>query len=298
MSLDFKTPSIEDKKQFDDALKNCKEMGYEYAFGSAFIWSRGYGIKICRYKDFMLISRGTEADLNYSICGDGDLKSAITVLEEYVLEKNLKLKLRALTEEKVEEIEKLIPGKFEFKESRDHANYIYSVKELAELSGKKFRSKRNHVSKFNRLYNEYEICSITNENLEECISLSERWFKENKDIKSGGIMNEVLSLEDCFKNYDALNFKGIIIKINGLPVAFTIGEEINKKVFLTHFEKALKEYEGSYNVVNQEFSKELLKNNYELVNREEDLGIEGLRKAKLSYRPEILLKQYIAFAKE
>ena len=295
--LEFKKPCIEDKSWFNETLKNSGEMGYEYAFGSVIIWSSVYNTTICKYKDFIFIARNHEANPSYFICGNGNLKDAIEALEGYVKENKRKLIIRGITKEKREQIENLMPGKFVFEEGREYWNYIYNVKALAELKGKKLRNKRNHVYKFCKLY-KYESVDIDRENINECKSLSDKWFEQNKDIKTGNIMSEVLSLENCFKYYEDLNFKGIMIKVDGRPIAFTIGEAINSRVFVTHFEKALVEYEGSYNIINQEFAKVLEKDGYELVNREEDLGIEGLRKAKTSYRPEILLEKYMAISKE
>ena len=162
---------------------------------------------------------------------------------------------------------------------------------LAELTGKKYHSKKNHFNSFKNKYN-FKFELINEENISQCISFAREWYSENEATST--LVREQKALECAFENYFKLNLIGAIIKVENKIVAFCIGEEMyNKNIFCTHFEKADYNFQGAYTAINKLFS-EFLINDFKLVNREDDAGIEGLRKAKLSYHPEILLEKYYA----
>ncbi|MEG1436658.1 MAG: phosphatidylglycerol lysyltransferase domain-containing protein, partial [Oscillospiraceae bacterium] len=160
------------------------------------------------------------------------------------------------------------------------------------LPGKKFHSKRNHISNFEKTY-DWSYEEINKENMQECIEMNRKWEAENKMRNPDGMNKEELAIIRAFDNFDELGFKGGLIRANGEVVAYTMGERLNDNTFCTHIEKAFADIRGAYPIINREFAKNTL-TEYEFVNREEDMGIEGLRKAKLSYNPVYLVSKYRA----
>ena len=263
--LEFKTPQIEDKAWVDQCFKHLKTMNCDYTFGNMFVWSTEYSTKICRFKDFFICSWGMGKEKNFGMpVGKGDFKEAVEEVIKYAKANDIMPRFYGVTEAYVEMLNENFPDAFQFLYDESYGDYIYEVEKMASLKGKKYHGKRNH---------------ITN-------------FKKNNPNWSFETINK-----DNFENYDKLGFIGGIIRIDGEAIAYTFGEPISDETFVTHFEKAPPDIQGAYPIINQEFTKNCLMN-YKYVNREEDLGLEGLRKAKQSYCPEIFLEKCIAVYKD
>ncbi len=190
-------------------------------------------------------------------------------------------------------LNELFPDKFCFKSDDGFNDYIYEAEALANLSGKKYHSKRNHVSVFKRNYPNWSYEEINESNIPACIDLHTKWINGRGDDDPDFSLEFEAVLEG-FENYSKLGLIGGIIKIGEEPVAYTFGERISDDCFVTHFEKAPSDINGAYTIINQEFAKKLVEMGFKYINREEDLGIEGLRKAKQSYHPVIWLKKEVA----
>ena len=162
---------------------------------------------------------------------------------------------------------------------------------MAKLRGKKYHSKRNHITNFKKNNPNWSFEKLNKDNIGECIELHSQWISEHSDEEDYSY--EFEAVLTAFEYYDKLNLVGGLIRVDGKVVAYTLGERHSDKLFVTHFEKAPAQMQGAYPIINQEFTKNCLMS-YEYVNREEDLGIEGLRKAKQSYYPEIFLEKCVA----
>ncbi len=292
--LEFKYPVLEDRKWMRPILSQSGGMGSEYAFGTLFLWGAVYGSRYCRYDDFLLLSWGREEVMYNFPIGCGDLKKVILLMVEDANRRGSSFHMWGMTHSQCEQIEAVLPGRFKFNQERDSADYIYRSEDLIHLAGRKYHSKRNHLSQFARSYSfSYEDLSC--DNLEVCLDIAKEWARQNESAGGQGRSpeKELGALSLAVRYFDALELSGGLIRIDGKPVAFTIGEELNDKVFLLHFEKALGGYNGLYAAINHEFAARHL-SCYEYINREEDMGIEGLRRAKMSYYPVILLDRYTA----
>ena len=181
-------------------------------------------------------------------------------------------------------------------ESRNEFDYIYKRENITNLSGKKYHSKRNHISAFSKQF-DWHYEPITAENMSGVKKCAEMWYNENLDRGDVELDAERKGINILLDNMSALNMKGGAISVDGNIVAFTLGSPINSKVYDIHIEKALKSYATAYTVINREFARHEL-SDYEYINRENDLGVEGLRRAKLSYHPDILLKKYACTKRE
>jgi hypothetical protein len=225
-----------------------------------------------------------------------DLKHAIELLETDAKKNGRELCMLGVTPEAKIRLEEAMPGSFIYLSDRDYFDYIYLREDLATLRGKKYQAKRNHVNNFVKTY-PYKYIEITPELVPECLQLESKWFKAN----SGGddeqeLNDERRSMIYALNHCEELGLRGGAICVNHQIVAFSFGAPITYNTFGVHVEKADVNYEGSYAIINKEFAAHLPEK-YIYVNREEDLGIEGLRKAKLSYQPTILLEKSAAIKK-
>lgn len=176
------------------------------------------------------------------------------------------------------------------KEKRDYEDYIYSFESLSTLKGRHYSKKKNRVANFKRNY-DFVYESITKENIHEVIKFQKKWFDLYSDSNEEILRNENTGILEIFNNWDKLNIKGGLLKVNNEVIAYTLGEKITQNTVLIHIEKALIDYVGSYQAINM-FYLEKEWENIEYVNREDDFGDEGLREAKMSYKPLYLLKKY------
>lgn len=186
----------------------------------------------------------------------------------------------------------VLPGHFQAVADRSFTDYIYSREALATLGGKKLQSKRNHANRFEREYPDYEYHALTPDLVGECWRLEEEWAARHQGMNARlDADDEQHSMRRVFKHWQELQPIGGVITVGGKVVAFTFGAPINYDTFDVCCEKADIDYEGAYAIINREFVRRL-PSQFTLINREEDLGLEGLRRAKLSYQPTILLDKY------
>lgn len=228
--------------------------------------------------------------------GRGDLKHALELLETDSLAHGHPLCMLGVTPDAKDMLEQALPGGFFYIPERDYFDYIYLREDLSLLKGKKYQSKRNHINNFKKRY-EYEYAPITPDLITQCLKLECTWYKANKTEDDAEDLNyERISMTYALNHFDELGLLGGALLVDGKVIAFTFGAPINHDTFGVHVEKADVNYEGAYTVINQEFASRLPEK-FIYVNREEDLGIPGLRQAKLSYNPVILLEKSAAIKK-
>ncbi len=296
MELSFRPPKITDKEEIQKVLEKEKNIHAESAFGTWLLWSDPLSIEICKLKNVLFKKSGKNDVVFEFPLGTSsvqELREVILVLIDYAQKNKLKeFKFAELLGSEVIKLQNAFPEKFKITANRDKYEYIYKTKDLALLPGRKYHSKKNHISKFSKIYN-WQYKPVNCNEKERYLKFIKSWFE--KKMTFGKIANskEYIAICKAIENMEKLGLQGGIIEIYGKIVAFTIGERINEKNFLIHFEKAMPEYLGAYSVINQEFAKTLL-NKFEFINREEDMGIAGLRKSKLSYKPFALLPKYDA----
>lgn len=185
----------------------------------------------------------------------------------------------------------------EWKTNRDDSDYLYLQSDLADLPGSEYQKKRNHVSKFikkNKNYNfvYFDYSTLTPQIKEDFLKVAKKWLCELSGNVDNSVCHESKSIEFAINHLSSFDFFGGILYINEKPRAITLASKISEEVIDIHFEKCLADAakDGGYAMINNLFAKEC--KNFKNINREEDLGIEGLRKAKLSYKPEIILDKY------
>ena len=293
--LEFKKPELCDMQWVNSCLAHANSLNCEYTFGNLFCWSDSYSVGICRYNDFFICRWGDEKNVSYSVpLGEGDFTDAIRQIIDDAKSIGAKPKIYGITEGYLLMLQEAFLGEFGYKYDLSFNDYIYSVEKMASLSGKKYHGKRNHITNFKKNNPDWTFEKITKENINDCIEMHAQWLKENGSEEDEDYLEEFSAVKRAFEHYDELNFVGGLIRTGGRVVAYCMGEaQMNGKCFVTHFEKAFASLQGAYPLINQEFTKNCLMD-FEFVNREEDLGLEGLRKAKQSYYPEIILEKCLA----
>ncbi|PYG85889.1 hypothetical protein LY28_03043 [Ruminiclostridium sufflavum DSM 19573] len=286
--------SINDKGLFDEYFKRTDLQTSEMSFTNFYIWRDYYKIKFSLINDFLCIIASVEDNpFCFFPVGDysntEDLKNAIFAIRDYFYNRNKDFMICRVSEMQISVLEDL-GIRFIAEEDRNNFDYIYSVQKLSTLSGKKLDGKRNHINKFKKLHT-FKYEEISDENISSCIDILEKWSVQRNYKEEESLIAERKANLDLLDNYNFLRVKGALIKVDGKPEAFTVGEKLNSNTVVIHAEKANAEINGLYPLVNQQF----LANHWkgiEYVNREQDLGIEGLRKAKLSYNPITILEKF------
>ena len=194
------------------------------------------------------------------------------------------------------QMELIFPGEFQVIPDRKSYDYLYSAKDLRELSGRKLHAKRNHLNRFLRTYH-WEYREITPDLIPECKTVAKKWCEIKNCEKVGILSHEQNAITTLLDNFEPLKVRGGAILVDGKVEAFTVGEELNKQTAVIHVEKANIAINGIYAAINQMFAEKQL-SEYEYINREEDLNLAGLRKAKKSYHPCRLVEKYIITGKE
>lgn len=187
---------------------------------------------------------------------------------------------------------KFIPSSFTVSRKRDLDDYIYSSHKLISLEGKKLSAKRNHIHQFEKTY-DYSFCPLRKEDFDECLNIDKDWEKIQDASMYESIEEERKGIENCLNCWDDFEFSGAIIRIDGKAVAFTIGEKISDELAIIHFEKCDTSYLGIYAAINQHYISTHFEN-VTWINRQEDIGLEGLRRAKESYHPDMMGEKWMA----
>lgn len=296
--MEFKTISIDDKDIFDRYINNEYE-NCEAVFGNLFIWRNISNTRFCLC-DSALCVVYTKSDGRIAACypfGNFDLKTVTGKLREYFKSQGQNLIFESVTNEACEKVRSAYESETEIYPDRSLFDYVYTAESLTNLSGKKLHSKRNHINKFLALYENFEYKKLEPSMFDECMENVNKWLLEKYLPSDIDYKNELTVISECFKNYEKLGLVGGALFVNGKIAAFTIGERYFKNSCVVHIEKADTSIEGAYTMINNLY----IKNEWqdvEFVNREEDMGLEGIRKAKMSYRPHHMVeKNTIIFIK-
>ncbi len=289
--LEFKKFEISDRKKFKEKTNISGIFSCETSFVNLLVWQNIYNNMYAEKDGFLFIKSGEKDDESFRLPFGKDFKEGMKMLCEYC--KGYPT-LWIQQGERYNAIAEELSENYLVYQHRDAFDYIYLQSDLANLSGKKYHSKRNHISAFSKQYN-WQFKEITDQNTQDILDCAEEWYKQNSGRYDKYMQCEYEGIKIILQNLNALAVKGGAIYVDGKAVAFTLGSPINDEVFDIHIEKALAEYGEAYTVINNEFAKTL--SEYKYINREDDLGLEGLRKAKLSYKPEILLKKYLCVPK-
>ncbi len=286
----FKDLNLEDKPLFDHLFTQFAPVISEFTFTNLFIWRRAYQTQISRFRNFLcLLSEQGENSFFFPPIGERHVIECCQSLLQYLNGKGAFPKIVRVPEAVVTQIDWKASG-MKADLDRSQCDYVYLVQDLIELTGRKYHRKRNHIKQFREKYS-FQYIPLTSEWIAQCLQLQAEWCDLRDCEASPGLLNESLATKEAFTHFEALGMKGGAILINGKVEAFTLGDPLNPDTMVIHIEKANPAYDGLYPTINQAF----LENEgpgYTYVNREQDLGEEGLRKAKESYFPHHMVNKY------
>lgn len=291
--LKFKKTEIEDIAVFKKYIGFSGELSCESAFVNLLVWQNAYNNMWAEEDGQLIIKSGNGEESSYRLPFGDDFLKGIRLIREYSGEEYPDFWVQ--DGKRLDNFKAHFGDKYVFEENRDAFDYIYLREDLANLSGKRYHSKRNHISAFSKKQDWY-YKPITAENTEEVKLCAEKWYKENAEREDKYLRCEKRGIYTILDNMELLGVRGGAVYVDGSVVAFTLGSSISNEIFDIHIEKALFDYAEAYTVINREFARTL--DGFKYINREDDMGLEGLRKAKLSYKPAILLKKYACRKKE
>jgi hypothetical protein len=286
----FKEFSLEEKPLLEEAFINLPPVISEFTFTNLFIWRQAYQLKISRLKDFicLLSDQGTHSFF-FPPIGEGDRIECFRKMLQLLEKGGISPKIARVPESAIAQIDWDGTG-MRADLDRDQSDYVYLIEDLIKLQGRKYHRKRNHIKQFKEKY-AYEYLSLTAEWISECLRLETEWCDLRHCEVIPGLANESVAIKETLTHYDQLKVKGGAILIDGKLEAFTLGEPLNPETVVIHIEKANPAFEGLYPLINQAFLEKEW-SEYLFVNREQDLGEEGLRKAKESYFPNHMIHKY------
>lgn len=294
--LSFRNIQLSDRDWITELLKKSDFRGCEYSFANNIAWYRLGDSRISRYKDFYICcSFRKDKPKFFFPAGEGDISEVIGEFRKFADNAGKPLIIQSVSDGQLERLKSLYPDSFTVESDEGGYDYIYNAEDLIELKGKKYHQKRNHLARFRE--NDWSYEDITPDNIDECIELSVNLYNDKDGYTSRSAVLEQLAIHTFFDNFNYLGLKGGAIRVNGEIVAFTIGEQINSDTLCVHIEKARGDIQGAYTAINNEFAKRAAAG-LKYINREEDLGVEGLRRAKRSYYPCFMLEKHTVIFKE
>ena len=292
--LSFHAPSVDDYDWLYPVLYRAGLPGADNTFQNMYFWECYYG-DVGMAEGFAtqhMTQDGREVYLYPA--GSGNVHAALEAIRQDAAERGGALRLRGVTPDKRAELEALYPDKFRFTPYRDSYDYIYTVEELTELHGKKLQAKRNHCNRFEADHPGFTTEIVTPENIFRCREMVAKWYELHEWNEQ--IEQEKTAIARAFDAFEQTHMDGLMLIENGEVLAFSMGARMNDAYYDVCFEKAYSAINGAYAMINREFSRMIAKKYPEIafLNREDDMGEPGLRKAKESYQPTLLLEKFIA----
>ena len=297
--IEFRKLTPEDRERYEQLHFACGERGCEFTFANLYLWGRQ---RIAFLHDHAVLFSQFDRRTVYPFpVGGGDKKAALEAIINDAHERDIPCRLTGLTEENIRLLEELYPGKFFFHCDRDSYDYVYAIDDLAELKGKKYQKKRNHVNRFRTEHPDYRVQPLCDELLEDVKALVDGWYESRlAQDPTADFLMERRALEKALRDYEKLGLETLVLLDGRQVLAVTMGSVLSENTMDVHFEKAREDVDGAYAAINCEFARYLREKYPQLqfLNREEDMGIPGLRKAKESYLPHHLTEKCWAHLRE
>ena len=289
--IEFKPEELKDKEIIDSYTLKSECRNCDMSFANIFCWRalhRSHWAIIDGFLVIRFLIDGKEQIGYMQPIGEGDFFHILPILAEDALRNfNQRLQMYGLCQEGRAVITNSCGKEFAFDDNRALSDYIYLREDLKTLPGRKFQPKRNHLNKFTSKYN-YRFERLSSLHFADCLELEHNWIEQRgKESDKRAMYVELEAMKEAFENWEALSLQGGVLYVDDKLVAFTYGSPINYDTFDCHVEKADTSYEGVFAAINKLFA-ETLSEEFTYINREEDMGIEGLRRAKLSYYPTLL----------
>ncbi len=274
-------------------LQNC-----DWAFANIYCWQGLYGSECAEWEGMLFIRFHIDGGSQLAYMqplGEVNWEQAISLLQADAAQQGQPLRLVGLTPTAQEALQTLDTVQFAYDSERAMCDYVYRREDLCSLRGKHYQPKRNHLNRFRNTYPNYRYEPLAEHHFEACMELVQAWCRQHDGCQGAALQAELEAMQRAFAHFEALGLQGGCLYVEEALAAFTYGSAVSHDTFVIHIEKADTRYEGAFTMINHAFAC-ALDERYCWINREEDLGLEGLRKAKLSYYPSHLVEKIAARA--
>lgn len=305
MMIEFNPITIETKEIYSLYLPDANERGCETTFANLVMW--GFQQYAIVHNQLVLFSLYNGHHFYSYPIGEGDKKAAMDAIMADAKERGVSCCIVGLYGDATDVLNNLYPEQFTVKEDRDSFDYVYDINDLADLQGRKYHKKRTHYNHFHKAFPQYRVEPLSNSNVANVKPMIEKWYADRlNDNPDNDYRSEIKALEKALMYYEELNLEGLMLLDNDTDfdnehiLAVTFASRLSDDTFDVHFEKARWDVDGAYTVINNEFAK-YIRDKYpdiRFLNREEDMGLEGLRRSKERYYPHHMVEKSKAYLKE
>lgn len=290
--IDFQPIVPENREAFMPFLELVSHRGCAYTFANLCLWGHQ---RAALDDDFLMIFSHYNGHTMYPFpAGQGNVKLVLDRIMQDASERGIPCRISGVTAHEREILEELYPDCWRYHCNRDTFDYVYDINDLADLKGKKFQPKRNHVNRFLTDYPDAYVHPLDELTLPDCMAFTDRWFARRlEEDPTADYHMEQIALRKAYQSFRELGMEGLVLYADGKLVAMTMGSFLSEDTVDVHFEKADSDYATAYAVINRAFARYLREKYPDLkyLDREEDMGSPGLRKAKLSYQPHHLVEK-------
>lgn len=293
--IDFAHITPADRELYERHLADAFERGCEFSFANLYLWGRQKFAEVEGH--IVLFSQFDRRTVYPYPVGNGDKKAVLDAIIADSKARGIPCRITGLGATARRTLETLYPGKFRFHSDEGSFDYVYSIDDLAELKGKKYHGKRNHLYRFAEAYPDHKAQPISAENIEKVRAFTEEWYKKRtRENPNSDFQMEQVAIEKAFRDHEALKMEGLALFNGDEVLAFTFASKLSNDTFDVHFEKARPDVQGAYVAINCELARYIREKHPEVryLDREEDMGLEGLRKAKKSYHPHHMVEKFWA----
>lgn len=293
--INFRPISLSDQTLYHTYFPDERARGSEYSFANLYLWGRQQLALI--HDHMVLFSQYNRRSVYPYPIGTGNHKSVLDAIIADAKDRGIPCRITGLSPSDTQILNELYPGRFHFHCDRDAFDYVYDINDLADLKGGKYQRKRNHYKQFYNNYSHYITEPLSEDNIGKVREMLEKWYEAKlQENPSSDFHMEQVALTKALNHYVELNMEGLLLLEKGTVLAVTLGSPLSSDTFDVHFEKACWDVNGAYTAINYEFAR-YIRNKYphiRFLNREEDMGLEGLRKAKERYYPHHMVEKYWA----
>lgn len=292
MEIQFQPITFADRALFNSYFHAQYCENAHFTFTNLFMWREAYHIEWAEYKNCLLVKAAWEDD-EYAIQPFGTEENVRAVMDDWIAyfkDKKQPFVMRGVEKKFAEWVRDAYPSA-RIESDRDDFDYVYLREDLATLKGRKYHGKKNHINALKKTC-EYEYVPVSEDNIGECIESIRDWCRQRECYKDPVLSAERKAIFEVLEHFSELELVGGAVRINGKIEALTFGEMLNTDTAVIHVEKGNADIRGIYPLINQEFCLHAWEG-ATYINREEDMGVEGLRKAKESYRPCHMVEKYV-----
>ena len=290
--IEFQKLTLAQKETYNEILHSIPERSCEYSFVNLYLWGRQNATII--HDHMVLFSQFNRQSVYPYPVGDGEKKPVLDAIIADAKERGIPCRITSISAEAKETLETFYPGMFRFHCDRDGYDYVYDINDLADLPGKKYQKKRNHCNRFRTDYPDYHVEPLTDDNLEKVQEMLSAWYaSKEQETPDSDLLMEQVALNKAFTHYKELELEGLVLFDSEKVLGFTMGSRLSHDTFDIHFEKAWGDVNGAYAIINYEFARYLREKypDIRFLDREDDMGIEGLRIAKERYFPHHMVEK-------